>query len=103
MATAKRDLTDPQVQGPLHQRSARRRADLPHLLTVDEVASVLRVTPEYVTRWMIFTKRIQYVKVGRRPLVDERDLLEFMNRHRIVQTEEGKAPKTGARRRRRTN
>ena len=101
MATAKRNLTNPSVQGqPQGPRAGHGAGPLPRLLTVKEVASVLRVTPEYVTRWLIFTKRIPYVKVGRRPLVDQRDLLDFMARRRVTAT----TPEAdGIRRRRRSS
>ena len=116
MATAKRDLTDPQVQGPLprHERRSsgstaepgasvqaqasqvidltepkpvkRRRArevkatsgSLPQLLTVQELADILRVPPEYVTRRLVFERRIKFIKVGRRTLFDQTDVKNFL-------------------------
>jgi len=73
MATAKRDLTDPKVQGRAHAETR-----LPRLLTVEEAAAVLRVTPEYVTRRLVFEKRLAYVKVGRQVLFEEKVLADFI-------------------------
>ena len=117
MATAKREFTDPQVQGPLPSGTAarerltqtpglerssgdpdkvidltepkpskRRRAregqatsgSLPQLLTVRDLADILRVPPEYVTRRLVFERRIKFIKVGRRTLFDQADVKNFL-------------------------
>lgn len=88
MARAKKDVTDPRVQG----RGASRRAGsttqvapiLPRLLTTHEVAEVLRVTPEYVTRRLVFERRIRFVKVGRRTLFDAADVRKFLDERTVT-------------------
>ena len=77
--------TDPnrKVQGP------RRRGDLPRLLTVEEAAAVLRVTPAYVTRRLVFEKRLAYVKVGRQVLFDEKVIAEFIAKRTVTPSDYG--------------
>jgi excisionase family DNA binding protein len=90
MATTKRDLTDPQVQGPLNQRKARRGnhdARLPKLLTVPELAQLLRVPTEYVTRRLVFERRIRFVKVGRRTLFHAADVENFLAERTVTPAE----------------
>jgi excisionase family DNA binding protein len=92
MATAKRDLTDPRVQGPrpagrtVSQRKARAHS-LPQLLTVQEVAEILRVPPKYVTRRLVFERRIRFIKVGRRTLFDPVDIENFLAERTITPAE----------------
>lgn len=96
MATAKRDLTDTQVQGPPrpHGGSTRsvvkrpqRNGSLPQLLTVPEVAEILRVTPEYITRRLVFERRIRFIKVGRRTLFDPADVQDFLTERTVPPTD----------------
>jgi excisionase family DNA binding protein len=56
----------------------------PPLLTVEEVAELLSVSPTYVRRRLVFEKRIPYVKIGRHVRIDERDLEEFIDRGRVT-------------------
>lgn len=58
-------------------------ATRPPLLTVEEVAEMLSVSPAYVRR-LVFEKRIPYVKIGRHVRIDERDLVEFIDRGRVT-------------------
>ena len=54
------------------------------LLTVEQVAELLSVSPAYVRRRLIFEKRIPYVKIGRHVRIDERDLEDFIDRGRVT-------------------
>jgi excisionase family DNA binding protein len=56
----------------------------PPLLTVEEVAETLSVSPAYVRRRLVFEKRIPYVKVGRHVRIDGRDLEDFIDRGRVT-------------------
>lgn len=86
MARAKNDVTDPRVQG----RGARRpgisstQAVLPQLLTTVEVAEVLRVPSEYVTRRLVFERKIRFIKVGRRTLFDAADVRRFLDERTVT-------------------
>jgi excisionase family DNA binding protein len=60
---------------------------LPRLLTVREVAEVLRVPREYVTRRLVFERRIPYIKVGRRTLFDAADVQVFLATNRVTAEE----------------
>ena len=88
MARAKNDVTDPRVQGHRGARAATSTTQaapvLPQLLTTDEVAQALRVTPEYVTRRLVFERRIRFVKVGRRTLFDAADVRRFLDERRVT-------------------
>jgi len=76
MATAKRDLTNPPVQGP-------RPED--RLLTLQEVAERLQVTVEYVRRHLLFKYRLPYVALGARTRrVREGDLDVFIATRRVT-------------------
>lgn len=54
------------------------------LLTVEEVAELLNVSPAYVRRRLVFERRIPYVKVGRHVRIDQRDLEDFIDRGRVT-------------------
>lgn len=58
----------------------------PHgdLLTVDQAATRLNVSTEYVRRRLIFEKRIPYVKIGRHLRIDSRDLELFIDGGRVA-------------------
>jgi excisionase family DNA binding protein len=78
MATAKRNLTDPRVQG----RSA---PDEDRLLTLEEVAERLQVGIAYVRRHLLHEYRLAYVKVGARTRrVRESDLNVFLATRRVT-------------------
>lgn len=68
--------------GPASRRPPERRSS--RLLTVDEVAERLTVSPSYVRRRLIFEHRIPYVKVGRHVRIDEADLEDFIDRGRVT-------------------
>ncbi len=53
------------------------------LLTVDQVAERLSVTPAYVRRRLVFEGRMPYVKIGRHLRFDERDLTALIERGRV--------------------
>lgn len=53
------------------------------LLTVDQAAERLNVSPVYVRRRLVFEKRISYVKIGRHLRIDEHELEEFIDRGRV--------------------
>lgn len=73
------------------------------LLTVEEVAELLNVSPAYVRRRLVFEKRIPYVKVGRHVRIDERDLEDFIDRGRVTPAGYKGAGDPPQRRRRRTS
>lgn len=73
------------------------------LLTVEEVAELLNVSPAYVRRRLVFEKRIPYVKVGRHIRIDERDLEDFIDRGRVTPAGYKGASAPPQRRRRRTS
>lgn len=76
MATAKRDLTNPPVQGLRPQD---------RLLTLQEVADRLQVTVEYVRRHLLFNYRLPYVALGARTRrVRESDLDVFIATRRVT-------------------
>ena len=54
------------------------------LLTVDQAAERLNVSPAYVRRRLIFEGRIPYVKIGRHVRIDEADLQELIDRGRVT-------------------
>lgn len=55
----------------------------PELLTIDQAAKRLNVSPAYVRRRLIFERRISYVKIGRHVRIDRDDLEELIDRGRI--------------------
>ena len=76
MATTKRDLTNPPVQGP--QPDDR-------LLTLQEVADQLQVTVTYVRRHLLFEYRLPYVALGARTRrVRQNDLDVFIATRRVT-------------------
>jgi excisionase family DNA binding protein len=77
MATAKRDLTNPPVQGP--------QPDGERLLTLQEVAEQLQVTVTYVRRHLLFEYRLPYVALGARTRrVRQSDLDVFIATRRVT-------------------
>lgn len=54
------------------------------LLTIDQAAERLNVSPAYVRRRLIFERRISYVKIGRHVRIDKDDLEELIDRGRIT-------------------
>src|SRR3954449_6292766 len=76
MVQAKRDSTDPRVQGP-------RPTD--RLLTLPEVAERLQVSVAYVRRHLLFTYRLPHVRIGARTRrVRESDLDVFIATSRVT-------------------
>lgn|GEM_PF-887592 len=66
-------------------RSSRQsRVPRSRLLTVDQAAERLNVSPTYVRRRLIFERRIPYVKIGRHVRIDEADLEELIDRGRVT-------------------
>jgi excisionase family DNA binding protein len=53
------------------------------LLTVDEAAAILGVSPAYVRRRLVFERRLPYIKVGRHVRIDEHELWAFIDRGRV--------------------
>ena len=66
---------------PSSRQSRVRRS---RLLTVDQTAERLNVSPAYVRRRLIFERRIPYVKIGRHIRIDEADLEELIDRGRVT-------------------
>lgn len=54
------------------------------LLTIDQAAERLNVSPAYVRRRLIFERRISYVKIGRHVRIDKVDLEKLIDRGRIT-------------------
>lgn len=50
---------------------------IPRLLTIDEVSTIARAPASSVSYW-IYSGRLRALKVGRRRLVAENDLSEFL-------------------------
>ena len=73
MATAKKDLTDQQVQGQPDD-----------LLTVDQVAERLNVSVNYVRRRLIFERKIPYIKVGNKVRVERSAVEDFIDQGRVT-------------------
>lgn len=63
--------------------SDRKNRARPRLLTVDQAAEWLNVSPTYVRRRLIFERRIPYVKIGRHVRIDERDLESLIEAGRV--------------------
>ena len=89
MARASKDVTDPRVHGRRagHPATSSTQTVLPQLLTTVEVAEILRVPPEYVTRRLVFERRIRFIKVGRRTLFDAADVRRFLDERTVTPTE----------------
>jgi excisionase family DNA binding protein len=64
----------------MSDRTVRTRS---RLLTVEQAAEWLNVSPAYVRRRLIFPRRIAYVKIGRHVRIDERDLERLIEAGRI--------------------
>jgi excisionase family DNA binding protein len=72
MATAKKDLTDPRVQGP------------PELLTLEQVAKRLGVRIDYVKRRLIRTGKLPHIRIGKLQRVVVADLVTFIEQNRVT-------------------
>ena len=59
-----------------------RRQRSPNLLTIEEAAERLSVSPRNI-RHQIYLRRLPIVKVGRLVRIDERDLEEFIEDSRV--------------------
>jgi len=88
MATAKRDLKNPPVQGPRSSHpiidlrdGAAPRSSLSRLLTIEEVAELLNVSVRNV-REQIYRRRLSVVKVGRLVRIEPAELEAFIERGR---------------------
>lgn len=86
MAQAKRELTDPRVQGQHHVIDLRDRktpiaSRLSRLLTIEQTAELLNVSVRNV-REQIYRRRIGIVKVGRLVRIEECELEAFIDRGR---------------------
>lgn len=55
-----------------------------HLMTIEEAAEQLRVSPDYIRRRLIFEKRIPYVKVGRYVRIEASALEDLINGGRVL-------------------
>ena len=53
------------------------------LLTVDQAAERLNVSPTYVRRRLIFERRIAYVKIGRHVRIEEQEIDFLIDRGRV--------------------
>ena len=51
-------------------------------LTMTEAAERLKITPRLVRR-LVQERRIRYHKAGRTILIEEQDILEFIDRHTV--------------------
>lgn len=78
MATAKRDLTNPPVQGP----RARKQWSASQLLTVDDVAMRLSVSTKSVRRW-IEAGELAAVRLGRAVRIKEEAVADFVDGRQI--------------------
>ena len=84
MATAKRDLTDPRVQGPRVidlRDGAASGPRLSRLLTIEQAAELLNVSVRNV-REQIYRRRLGIVKVGRLVRIEPSELEAFIERGR---------------------
>lgn len=72
MAKAKRDLTDPQVQGP------------PELLSLEQVADCLGVRIDYVKRRLVRTGKLPHIRIGKLQRVVAADLDAFIEQNRVT-------------------
>jgi len=59
------------------------RTESEHLLTIEDAAERLNVSPAYVRRRLIFEKRLPYLKIGRHVRIDPVQLKEFIDRGRV--------------------
>ncbi len=62
--------------------------DLNKLLTLQEVASILRVNRSSISR-LLKGGDLPYIPVGSRKLVDEADLLQFIANRKVKSAENG--------------
>ncbi len=58
------------------------------LLTLTEVAEILRVNRSSVSR-LIKAKELSYIRIGGRKLIDEADLLAFIENRKVKSEENG--------------
>jgi excisionase family DNA binding protein len=77
MATAKRDLTNPPVQGHRTKQGL-----APQLLTVEDAAIRLSVSTKSIRRW-IETGQLPAVRLGRAVRVEESAVADFIDGRRI--------------------
>jgi excisionase family DNA binding protein len=85
MATAKRDLTNPPVQGhrviDLRDGKTPPRTSISRLLTIEQTAELLNVSVRNV-REQIYRRRLGIVKVGRLVRIEQDELEAFIERGR---------------------
>lgn len=85
MATAKRDLTNPPVQGhrliDLRDGKTPTESRLSRLLTIEQTAELLNVSIRNV-REQIYRRRLSIVKVGRLVRIEQSELEAFIERGR---------------------
>lgn len=85
MATAKRDLTNPPVQGhrviDLRDGKTPTPTSLSRLLTIEQTAELLNVSVRNV-REQIYRRRLAIVKVGRLVRIEQSELQAFIERGR---------------------
>lgn len=72
-------------------------ANIPSLLTIDQAADVLNVSPTYVRRRLVFEKRIPYLKIGGKVRIEWNAILALIEESRVSATE-GSATARKARR-----
>jgi excisionase family DNA binding protein len=85
MATAKRELTNPPVQGhrliDLRDGKTPTESRLSRLLTIEQTAELLNVSVRNV-REQIYRRRLAIVKVGRLVRIEQSELEAFIERGR---------------------
>lgn len=55
----------------------------PTLLTIEQAAERLNVSPNYVRRRLVFEKRIPYVKIGKHVRIEEAAIETFIEEGRV--------------------
>ncbi|MCH9687342.1 MAG: helix-turn-helix domain-containing protein [Deltaproteobacteria bacterium] len=73
--------------GPPHSGTA--RPQLPHLLTVPEVADVLRTSPKAIYTLISRGQLPGVIRLSRRVLVDREDLLSWLTKRRAASLSRG--------------
>ena len=92
MATAKRDLTDPTVQGP-HPKQGRAS----QLLTVEDTARRLSVSNKSIRRW-IDAGKLPAIRLGRAVRIKEEAVADFIDGRQIEVESYGRPNRLAARR-----
>lgn len=64
------------------------------LLTVEEAAEQLNVSPSYVRRRLIFEKRIPYVKIGRHVRIEAQEIENLVEDGRVEPRDQKQTPKS---------